>query len=43
MNSDNFILTINVGSSRIEFDLYKIKEPLEQLFSGGIGNIGSNT
>jgi acetate kinase len=35
------ILTINGGSSSIKFSLYKIKEPLEQLFYGEIENIGS--
>jgi len=35
------ILTINGGSSSIKFSLYKIKEPLEQLFYGEIENIGT--
>ena len=35
------ILTINGGSSSIKFSLYKIDEPLKQLFSGEIENIGS--
>ena len=35
------ILTINGGSSSIKFSLYKIDDPLKQLFSGEIENIGS--
>jgi acetate kinase len=35
------ILTINGGSSSIKFSLYKIDEPLKQLFGGEIENIGS--
>ena len=41
MYNDNCILTINGGSSSIKFSLYRIKEPLEQLFNGEIENIGS--
>ncbi|MEO9146209.1 MAG: acetate/propionate family kinase [Ginsengibacter sp.] len=41
MNNDNCILTINGGSSSIKFSLYRIKEPLEQLFNGEIENIGT--
>ena len=41
MRNDNSLLTINGGSSSIKFSLYKIKEPLEQLFSGEIENIGT--
>ena len=41
MHKDNCILTINGGSSSIKFSLYRIKEPLEQLLSGEIENIGS--
>lgn len=41
MRKDNSLLTINGGSSSIKFSLYKIKEPLEQLFSGEIENIGT--
>jgi acetate kinase len=36
------ILTINGGSSSIKFSLYEIKEPLKQLLSGAIENIGTN-
>ncbi|MBK5271954.1 MAG: acetate/propionate family kinase [Bacteroidia bacterium] len=35
------ILTINGGSSSIKFSLYKIEEPLVQLFYGEIENIGT--
>ncbi len=35
------ILTINGGSSSIKFSLYRIDEPLKQLFSGEIENIGT--
>jgi len=35
------ILTINGGSSSIKFSLYKIEEPLKQMFYGQIENIGS--
>jgi len=35
------ILTINSGSSGIKFSLYKVAEPLVQLFYGEIGNIGA--
>ncbi len=42
VNQENLnILTINAGSSSIKFSLYKIKEPLEQLFYGEIENIGT--
>ncbi len=41
MYNDDCILTINGGSSSIKFSLYRIKEPLEQLFDGEIENIGS--
>ncbi len=42
MSTENLnILTINGGSSSIKFSLYKIQEPLEQLFSGEIENIGT--
>ena len=41
MYNDDCILTINGGSSSIKFSLYKIKEPLEQLFNGEIENIGT--
>ena len=41
MYNDNCILTVNGGSSSIKFSLYKIKEPLEQLYNGEIENIGS--
>jgi acetate kinase len=38
---DDCILTINGGSSSIKFSLYRIKEPLEELFKGEIENIGT--
>ena len=41
MHNDDCILTINGGSSSIKFSLYRIKEPLEQLFYGEIENIGT--
>jgi acetate kinase len=41
MNNDDCILSINGGSSSIKFSLYRIKEPLEQLYNGEIENIGS--
>ncbi len=41
MHNDDCILSINGGSSSIKFSLYKIKEPLEQLFNGEIENIGT--
>ncbi len=41
MPEDEYILTINGGSSSIKFSLYKIKEPLKQIFYGQIENIGS--
>ncbi|MEO6868260.1 MAG: acetate/propionate family kinase [Ginsengibacter sp.] len=40
MYNENFILTINGGSSSIKFSLYRIKESLEQLYNGEIENIG---
>jgi acetate kinase len=42
MRTDNSnILTINGGSSSIKFALYKMEEPLVQLFCGEIENIGT--
>ncbi len=41
MGKEECILTINGGSSSIKFSLYKMKEPLEQLFYGEIENIGT--
>ncbi|MDQ6903094.1 MAG: acetate/propionate family kinase [Bacteroidota bacterium] len=41
MLKDEFILTINGGSSSIKFSLYKIEEPLKQIYYGQIENIGS--
>ncbi len=41
MYLDEYILTINGGSSSIKFSLYKIEEPLKQIFGGQIENIGS--
>ncbi|CAN5128348.1 hypothetical protein BH11BAC6_BH11BAC6_06660 [soil metagenome] len=41
MDKEECILSINGGSSSIKFSLYKIKEPLEQLFNGEIENIGT--
>ncbi len=42
MKQDNpYILTINGGSSSIKFALYKVEEPLTQLFWGQIENIGT--
>ncbi len=41
MLKDEFILTINGGSSSIKFSLYKIEEPLNQIYYGQIENIGS--
>ncbi len=41
MGKEECILSINGGSSSIKFSLYKIKEPLEQLFNGQIENIGT--
>src|SRR5665811_200116 len=41
MPEDECILTINGGSSSIKFSLYKIEEPLKQIFNGQIENIGS--
>jgi acetate kinase len=41
MHKDEYILTINGGSSSIKFSLYKIEEPLKLLFNGQVENIGS--
>ena len=41
MVKEECILSINGGSSSIKFSLYKIREPLEQLFNGEIENIGT--
>ena len=41
MRKDECILTINGGSSSIKFSLYKIEEPLKQMFNGEIENIGT--
>ena len=41
MNNDNYILTINGGSSSIKFSLYKAADILEQVFNGAIENIGT--
>ncbi len=41
MLKDEYILTINGGSSSIKFSLYKIEEPLKLIFNGQIENIGS--
>lgn len=41
MGKEECILSINGGSSSIKFSLYKIREPLEQLFNGEIENIGT--
>ena len=41
MHNDDCILTINGGSSTIKFSLYRIDEPLKQLFIGEIENIGT--
>jgi len=41
MHKDEYILTINGGSSSIKFSLYKIEEPLKRIFNGQIENIGS--
>lgn len=41
MHNNDCILTINGGSSSIKFSLYRIKEPLEQLFNGEIEDIGT--
>src|ERR1019366_2027963 len=41
MRNDECILTINGGSSSIKFSLYKIEDPLEQIFNGQIENIGT--
>ena len=42
MHKDECILTINGGSSSIKFSLYKIEDPLKQMFNGQIENIGSS-
>ena len=41
MSEDASILTINGGSSSIKFSLYKIEDPLRQMFVGQIENIGT--
>jgi acetate kinase len=41
MDKNHCILSVNGGSSSIKFSLYRIKEPLEQLFYGEIENIGT--
>jgi len=41
MPEDESILTINGGSSSIKFSLYKIEEPLKQMFVGQIESIGT--
>ncbi len=41
MSEDESILTINGGSSSIKFSLYKIENPLKQMFYGQLENIGS--
>ncbi|MEO8765457.1 MAG: acetate/propionate family kinase [Ginsengibacter sp.] len=41
MYKSQCILTINGGSSSIKFSLYKIEEPLTQLFYGAVDNIGT--
>jgi len=41
MPEDESILTINGGSSSIKFSLYKIEDPLQQIFAGQIENIGT--
>src|SRR5665213_536034 len=41
MPEDESILTINGGSSSIKFSLYKIEDPLKQMFVGQIENIGT--
>ncbi len=41
MPEDESILTINGGSSSIKFSLYKIEDPLKQMFNGQIENIGT--
>jgi acetate kinase len=42
MHKDEYILTINGGSSSIKFSLYKIESPLSQIFNGQIENIGTS-
>ncbi len=41
MPEDECILTINGGSSSIKFSLYRIEDPLKQIFYGQIENVGS--
>jgi len=41
MRKEEHILTINGGSSSIKFSLYKIEEPLKEIFNGQVENIGS--
>jgi acetate kinase len=41
MRKNENILTINGGSSSIKFSLYKIQNPLEEIFTGQVENIGS--
>ena len=41
MRKNENILTINGGSSSIKFSLYKIENPLEEIFTGEVENIGS--
>ncbi len=41
MHKDEYILSVNGGSSSIKFSLYKIKKPLEQILFGEIENIGN--
>ncbi len=41
MHKNQHILTINGGSSSIKFALYTIEEPLKEIWSGQIENIGS--
>ena len=41
MCKDEYILTINGGSSSIKFSLYKIEETLKEILNGQIANIGS--
>src|SRR5664279_1714075 len=41
MHENESILTINGGSSSIKFSLYKIENPLKQLFYGQLENIGT--
>ena len=41
MNKDEYILTINGGSSSIKFSLYKTAVPLQEIFNGQVENIGT--